>query len=60
MQFRSKATLAVLALSLSFTPALAQAHGYPQDPPVQQQGRRDGFGQRGPMGNMRTMGPGRR
>jgi Spy/CpxP family protein refolding chaperone len=58
MQFCSKATLAVLALALSFTPALAQAQGDPQDPPVQQQGRRDGFGQRGPMGNMRTMGPG--
>ncbi len=58
MQFRSKATLAVLALALSFTPALAQAQGDPQDPPVQQQGPRGGFGQRGPMGNMRTMGPG--
>ncbi len=62
MQFRSKAALAVLALALSFTPALAlaqaQAQGDPQDPPVQQQGHRDGFGQRGPMGNMRTMGPG--
>jgi Spy/CpxP family protein refolding chaperone len=58
MQFRSKATLAVLVLALSFTPALAQAQGDPQDPPVQQQGRRDGFGPRGPMGNMRTMGPG--
>ncbi len=58
MPFRSKATLAVLALALSFTPALVQAQGDPQDPTVQQQGRRDGFGQGGPMGNMRTMGPG--
>jgi Spy/CpxP family protein refolding chaperone len=54
MQFRSKATLAVLAMALSCAPALAQ--GDPQDPPVQQQGARDGFGPRGPMGNMRTRG----
>ncbi|MFZ0978866.1 MAG: periplasmic heavy metal sensor [Candidatus Acidiferrales bacterium] len=56
MQFRSKAALAVLALALGCTPALAQ--GDPQDPPAQQQGPRNGFGQRGPMGKMRTMGPG--
>jgi Spy/CpxP family protein refolding chaperone len=52
----SKVTLAVLALALSCTPALAQAD--PQNPPLQQQGPRDGFGPRGPMGKMRTMGPG--
>ena len=56
MQFRSKAALAVLALALGCTPALAQ--GDPQDPPAQQQGPRNGFGQRGPMDKMRTMGPG--
>ncbi|MGC2330163.1 MAG: periplasmic heavy metal sensor [Candidatus Acidiferrales bacterium] len=56
MQFRSKAALAVLALALSCTPALAQ--GDPQDSPPQQQGPRDGFAGRGPMGNMRNMGPG--
>lgn len=56
MQFRAKAALAVLALALSCTPALAQ--GDPQDSPPQQQGPRGGFGPRGPMGNMRHMGPG--
>jgi Spy/CpxP family protein refolding chaperone len=56
MQFYSKAALAVLALALSCTPALAQ--GDPQGPPPQQQWSRDGFGPRGPMGNMRSMGPG--
>jgi Spy/CpxP family protein refolding chaperone len=56
MQFRSKAALALLALALSCTPALAQ--GDTQDPPLQQQGPPDGFGPRGPMVIMRTMGPG--
>jgi Spy/CpxP family protein refolding chaperone len=56
MQFRSKAALALLALALSCTPALAQDD--PQDPPLQQQGPPDGFGPRGPVVFMRTMGPG--
>lgn len=53
MQFRSKAALTVLALALGSTPALAQSD--PQDPPIQQQGTRGGFG---PHGNMRAMGRG--
>jgi Spy/CpxP family protein refolding chaperone len=55
MRIRSKAALAVLALALSWTPALAQ--GDPQDPPVQQQGPPGGFGPRGPMRNLRGRGP---
>jgi Spy/CpxP family protein refolding chaperone len=56
MQFRSKAALALLALALSCTPALAQDD--PQDPPIQRQVSPDEFGPRGPVVVMRTMGPG--
>jgi Spy/CpxP family protein refolding chaperone len=48
MEIYSKAALAVLALTLSCSPLLAQDD--PQDSPPQQQGPRDGFGPRGPMG----------
>jgi Spy/CpxP family protein refolding chaperone len=48
MGIYSKAAFAVLALTLSCSPLLAQ--GGPQDAPADQQGARDGFGPRGPMG----------
>jgi Spy/CpxP family protein refolding chaperone len=56
MQSRSKAALALLALALSCTPVLAQ--GDAQDPPLPRQVPPDGFGPRGPVVIMRTMGPG--
>ena len=53
MEIYSKAALAVLALTLSCSPVLAQDA---QDSPSQQQrSRDDGFG---PRGSMRSMGPG--
>ena len=48
MEMHSKAALAVLALALSCSPLLAQNDA--QDPPSGQQGARDGFSPRGPMG----------
>ena len=53
MEIYSKAALAVLAVALSSAPILAQ--GDPQDPPPEQQGPRQGFGQHG---QMRPGGPG--
>jgi Spy/CpxP family protein refolding chaperone len=53
MKIHSKAGLALLALALSCSPLLAQ--GGSDDPPPNQQGARDGFGQRGQKGQM---GPG--
>jgi Spy/CpxP family protein refolding chaperone len=53
MEIYSKAALAILAVALSSAPVLAQ--GDPQDPPPEQQGPRQGFGQYGPM---RPGGPG--
>jgi len=47
MEIYSKAALAVLAVALSSAPILAQ--GDPQDPPPEQQGPRQGFGQHGQM-----------
>ncbi len=53
MEIYSKAALAVLAVALSSAPVLAQ--GDPQDPPPEQQGPLQGFGQHG---QMRPGGPG--
>jgi Spy/CpxP family protein refolding chaperone len=56
MKIYSKSGLALLALVLSCSPLLAQSGA--QDPPPDQQGARDGFGQRGPKGRMGPDGEG--